>query len=279
MDLLLKHKEHSSELMSLYCSNLACSPRLGFHTRLAEALELAITHGHPQKDARLLNELKWQFVALYAKDKVSKSLKPLLAALGAGNDSFLEGVMIERSLQFPLPGFSIAQWSSCGAKDAVNKATNEKMMISSGNALLSFERSLLNNHSSLMWSRTVVGRHCFLIDKLSGIPCAETPAQRWLDSLVEKKQQKTPTSPREKLLPNNEETSDPFVEELLTRNNSRPSSPTSIASALSSVSMQDVGDMLKIVKQSQRRPSGLDPVSLKAFFDKWSFEVYIRENL
>jgi hypothetical protein len=111
LDLLVKHKEHSS-LMSLYCANLACAPRLGFHTRLAEVLELAITHGNAQKDPRLINELKWQFVALHAKDRVCKSLKPLLATLSAGNDDFLEGMMIERALQYPLPGFSIAQWNS-----------------------------------------------------------------------------------------------------------------------------------------------------------------------
>lgn len=153
MDLLLKHREHSSALMSLYCANLACAPRLGFHSRLAEALELAITHGHPQRDARLINEFKWQFVSLYAKDRVCKSLKPLLAALGAANDTFLEGLMIEKSLQFPLPGFSISQWNSFGSKDA--KPNNESIMINSGSALLSFEKASLNDHSSLLWSRTV----------------------------------------------------------------------------------------------------------------------------
>jgi hypothetical protein len=57
------------------------------------------------------------------------------------------------------------------------------------------------------------------------------------------------------------ETSDPFVDELLNRNTiNRPSSPTSISSSLS-VSSHDIGDMLKVVKQSRRRPSGLNSVS------------------
>lgn len=126
MDLLLRHKEYSSALMSLYCANLACAPRLGFHTRLAEALELAITHGNPQRDSRLINELKWQFVGLHAKDRVCKSLKPLLASIAAANDEFLEGVMVQKALQYPLPGFSISQWNSFGTK------VNESMMINSG---------------------------------------------------------------------------------------------------------------------------------------------------
>lgn len=255
MDLLMKHRGHSSVLMSLYCANLACAPRLGFHTRLAEALELAITHGHPQKDSRLTNELKWQFVALYARDRVSKSLKPLLAALAASNNTFLEGLMIERALQYPLPGFSIAQWNSFTSKDL--KTNNEFTMIGSGNALLSFEKSLLNSHASLLWSRTVVGKHCFLVDKLTGIPPTETAAQRWLDSVIEE-QKKRPS----KTLPTSEsnnlvETTDPFVDELLSRN--RPVSPISTSSV--PAPGQDIGDMLKIIKQSHRCPSGLNQVS------------------
>ncbi|KAI6182707.1 hypothetical protein M3Y97_00409700 [Aphelenchoides bicaudatus] len=253
MDLLLKHREHSSTLMSLYCANLGCAPRLGFHCRLAEALESAITHSNPQRDTRFVNEFKWQFVSLYAKDRVCKSLKPLLAALGAGNDSFLEGLMIEKSLQFPLPGFSISQWNSFCSKDAPNK--NESIMINSGHALLNFEKTQVNNHSSLLWSRTVVGKHCFLVDKLGGIPTSETPAQRWLDSLIEEQKQ----SPK-KLFAEDEqhsvEASDPFVDELLTRN--RPPSQNSISSALSSVSSQDISDVLQVLKHSRRQPSGLN---------------------
>jgi hypothetical protein len=260
IDVLLKHRQHSSALMSLYCANLACAPRLGFHTRLAEALVLAITHGHPQRDARLINELKWQFVALFSKDRVCKSLKPLLAALGAANDEFLEGVMVERALQFPLPGFSISQWSSFGRKDTTTKPTNEIMMIVSRNALLSFERSPFNNHSSILWSRTVVGRHSFLVDKLSGIPTAETAAQSWLDSLVEQKQQKSTLSQRESFSSdtNSVETTDPFVDELLSKSINRPSSPIS---ATASLSNPDIGDMLQVVRQSQRKPTGLNSVS------------------
>lgn len=131
--------------------------------------------------------------------------------------------------------------------------------------MLSFEKSPLDNHSSLMWSRTVVGKHCFLVDKLTGVPASETAAQRWLDSLVKENQQNTMTQLSSPTQNNNTviETTDPFVDELLNRNINRPVSPTSTSSVLSSASTQDIGDMLQVVRQSRRQPAGLDPVSHK----------------
>jgi hypothetical protein len=146
-------------------------------------------------------------------------------------------------------------------------------MIHSGNALLSFERTQQSGHSSLLWSRTVVGRHCFSISKFSGAPSPETPAQLWLESLATAKTEKRVFSAEAPLSPRGEAVDDPFIDELLNRPNSRsnrPSSPGAFSqhSGLST-SSQDVGDMLQIVRQSKRKPSGL-PVSLR----RWAFIIF-----
>ncbi|KAI6202932.1 hypothetical protein M3Y94_00498200 [Aphelenchoides besseyi] len=253
LDLLVQHRYYSTSLLATFCANLTCAPRLGFHGRLADALELAIARAHIKKDERILNELKWQLVSLQSKDRVCKTFKPLLATLAAQTDGFLEGLLIERGLQFPLPGFSISQWGSLGQtnREPTTPRAAEPMMYT-GNALLSFEKT---GPHSLLWSRTMVGRHCFTVGRLAGVPASETSAQRWLATVIEEAERRSPP-PSPVHSPG---VDDPFIDELLNPTRYSPSGHSNGGRRVSSLSTSshEIAEMTAFVRQSRRRPIGL----------------------
>lgn len=106
-------------------------------------------------EERHLNDLKWQLCALALRDtggnRLAQWRKALLNRLSASHnnsDSFLEGLLVRLSGQFPLPGFSITQWNSqlpegVGEKSAGQEACGQQQhdsatFIGMGAAMLRF---------------------------------------------------------------------------------------------------------------------------------------------
>uniref|UniRef100_A0A914XY39 Uncharacterized protein n=1 Tax=Panagrolaimus superbus TaxID=310955 RepID=A0A914XY39_9BILA len=103
------HPDAASQLLPILCSNLVSSIRIGFHTRLVDALERAC---QTPKDFRILNDLKWQLCALSIIEKPRASWKALIHRIHTHRDTFLEGLLVTLAMQYPLPNFPITQWNS-----------------------------------------------------------------------------------------------------------------------------------------------------------------------
>lgn len=107
-DLTVRHPQ-AAQLLPTLCSNLGSATRLGFQAKLIESLEISVGR---VREPRLLNDLKWHLCSLLLKEKTLKSWRPLIDGLAQGKDSFLEGLLTQRALQYPIPGFPITQWNS-----------------------------------------------------------------------------------------------------------------------------------------------------------------------
>lgn len=107
-DLVARHSQ-APQLLPIFCSNLGSGTRLGFQAKLIESLEISVGR---VRETRLLNDLKWHLCSLLLKEKTLKSWRPLIDGLAQGKDLFLEGLLAQRALQYPVPGFPITQWNS-----------------------------------------------------------------------------------------------------------------------------------------------------------------------
>jgi hypothetical protein len=133
---LIAGHPQSATLWSLLCSNLNCALALGFRAQLAESLISAI-EAVGDVDVKCLNDLKWQLCSLSLHEKVCRTWRALIDKLTLGcNDTFLEGLLVQRALQFPLPGFHVSQWNSIQCTTATAGEADGRAFMATDGAIL-----------------------------------------------------------------------------------------------------------------------------------------------
>uniref|UniRef100_A0A7E4VIK5 Rap-GAP domain-containing protein n=1 Tax=Panagrellus redivivus TaxID=6233 RepID=A0A7E4VIK5_PANRE len=259
-DLLRTISQHASasQLIPVLCANLASSVRLGFHNRLVEALELGL---EAPRDGRVLNDLKWQLCALSVADKPRASWKALLSQIHAHGDVFLEGLLISKALQYPLPGFPITQWNSIerplAAMDpaALKAYLKSTVFITTPGALISFEKPAMEKtgHGSTgevcLTTRTVVGRHAWSVQSEVVPRSRPSHANDWLQGLRRQKPQTfaeaRQNSTRKQAPPPARELIDPFQ--------ALPSFSSAMSPSERAAQAQASMDMLAFIRRSGRK--------------------------
>ncbi|CAD5206927.1 unnamed protein product [Bursaphelenchus okinawaensis] len=175
--LICQRQGNHLKVLSQFCANFY-STKLKCKQRLAETLESAIIKSQQLKEDRIANEIKWQMVTMLSTERIDNTMKTLFANMATSSDDFFEGFVIQRGLQFPLPGFTVSQWNSL--YENAPKDVKLDVIVQKPKAMISFEK---HSRDSRIWSRTVVGKHCYGLKRLTGLPSAHTPTHDWLVTL------------------------------------------------------------------------------------------------
>ncbi|CAD5210290.1 unnamed protein product [Bursaphelenchus xylophilus] len=239
--LISQRNGNNLKILAQFCANFY-SAKLKCKQRLADTLESAIMKSQQLKEDRIANEIKWQIVTLLSTERIDNTLKTILANMAASGDDFFEGFLIQRALQFPLPGFSVSQWNS--VYENAPKDTKLDVIVQKPKAIISFEK---NGQDSRIWSRTVVGRHCYSLKRLTGLPSAHTSTHDWLVNLSQSSSIKE--LPPEEYVAEHAKNFTPSESEF---------SQVSASSCGVALNGEEVSKLLLHLKTSSRTPKGLD---------------------
>ncbi|VDM72079.1 unnamed protein product [Strongylus vulgaris] len=110
------------------------------------------------RDDRLRTEVQWTIASLALAHSLKSDLPQITRTFLVDKQKLLEGALVTMEGQFPLPGFNVSKWNS--VESAPSKSNEAQVFIQKNSAIIG-----VNKDQNLeITSRTVVGRHCWILE-------------------------------------------------------------------------------------------------------------------
>ncbi|ETN75512.1 hypothetical protein NECAME_12314 [Necator americanus] len=110
------------------------------------------------KDDRLRTEVQWTIASMALANSLKSDLPQITRTFLADKQKLLEGALLTLEGQFPLPGFNVSKWNS--VESTPSKPNETQVFIQRNTAIIGVNK---DQHLEVT-SRTVVGRHCWILE-------------------------------------------------------------------------------------------------------------------
>ncbi|RCN29595.1 Rap/ran-GAP [Ancylostoma caninum] len=142
-------------LLPMLCS---CLESLFKVSKNPAALQVILRTIPTLRDDRLRTEVQWAIASLALANSLKSDLPQITKTFLADKQKLLEGAVLTMEGQFPLPGFNVAKWNSVESTPA--KPNDTQVFVQRNSAIIG-----VNKEQQLeITSRTVVGRHCWILE-------------------------------------------------------------------------------------------------------------------
>ncbi|VDK49238.1 unnamed protein product [Cylicostephanus goldi] len=110
------------------------------------------------RDERLRTEIQWTIASLALAHSLKSDLPQITRTFLIDKQKLLEGALLTMESQFPLPGFNVAKWNS--VESPPSKSNEHQVFIQKNTAIIGVNK----DPNVEITSRTVVGRHCWILE-------------------------------------------------------------------------------------------------------------------
>ncbi|KIH46493.1 hypothetical protein ANCDUO_23454 [Ancylostoma duodenale] len=142
-------------LLPVLCS---CLESLFKVSKNPAALQVILRTIPTLRDDRLRTEVQWAIASLALANSLKSDLPQITKTFLADKQKLLEGAVLTMEGQFPLPGFNVAKWNS--VESTPSKPNDTQVFVQRNSAIIG-----VNKDQQLeITSRTVVGRHCWILE-------------------------------------------------------------------------------------------------------------------
>ncbi|KAL6729909.1 hypothetical protein Aduo_000918 [Ancylostoma duodenale] len=142
-------------LLPVLCS---CLESLFKVSKNPAALQVILRTIPTLRDDRLRTEVQWAIASLALANSLKSDLPQITKTFLTDKQKLLEGAVLTMEGQFPLPGFNVAKWNS--VESTPSKPNDTQVFVQRNSAIIG-----VNKDQQLeITSRTVVGRHCWILE-------------------------------------------------------------------------------------------------------------------
>ncbi|KAK6727420.1 hypothetical protein RB195_005237 [Necator americanus] len=142
-------------LLPMLCS---CLESLFKVSKNPAALQVILRTIPTLKDDRLRTEVQWTIASMALANSLKSDLPQITRTFLADKQKLLEGALLTLEGQFPLPGFNVSKWNS--VESTPSKPNETQVLIQRNTAIIGVNK---DQHLEVT-SRTVVGRHCWILE-------------------------------------------------------------------------------------------------------------------
>ncbi|VDO19842.1 unnamed protein product [Heligmosomoides polygyrus] len=151
----LQNHRCGPNLLPLLCS---CMESLFKVSKNPNALQLVLRTVPTLRDERIRTEVQWTIASLALSHSLKAELPQIARSFLADQQKLLEGALITMEGQFPLPGFNVSKWNS--VESVPTKPNETQVFVQKDSAIIG-----VNKEQQLeVTTRTVVGRHCWVLE-------------------------------------------------------------------------------------------------------------------
>uniref|UniRef100_A0A7I4XYD0 Rap-GAP domain-containing protein n=1 Tax=Haemonchus contortus TaxID=6289 RepID=A0A7I4XYD0_HAECO len=152
---LLQNHRCGPSLMPLLCS---CLESLYKVAKNPNTLQIVLRTIPTLRDERLRTEVLWTIASLALSHSLKSELPQITRAFLVDQQKLLEGALLTMEGQFPLPGFNVSKWNSV---EPTSTKTNEtQVFVQRDSAII----GVAKDSQLEVTTRTVVGRHCWVLE-------------------------------------------------------------------------------------------------------------------
>ncbi|WKX92732.1 hypothetical protein Q1695_010622 [Nippostrongylus brasiliensis] len=152
---ILQNHRCGPSLLPLLCS---CLESLYKVSRNPSALQTVLRTIPTLRDERLRTEVQWTIASLALSHSLKNELPLIIRMFLTDEQLLLEGALITMEGQFPLPSFNVSKWNSVESNPT--KTNENQVFVQKDSAIIG-----VNKEQQLeVTSRTVVGRHCWILE-------------------------------------------------------------------------------------------------------------------